>query len=132
MIYIDTSALVKLVVAEQESSHLIDWLNSRQDQPLVTSVVGHIELVRVAGRVGEVETAAAQHLAATVDALTLSDSIASYAATLSLATLRTLDAIHLATAHEYRQDLSTLCAYDHRLIEAARSHRLPVTSPGAG
>ena len=132
MIYIDTSALVKLVVAESESSALIGWLDGRADQPLVTSIVGRIELTRAASRGGEAAIAAAQALAATVDILVLSDSIASQAATLSPTNLRTLDAIHLATAYEYRQGLSALCVYDHRLVEAARFHGLPVTSPGRG
>jgi predicted nucleic acid-binding protein len=130
MIYIDTSALVKLVVAEEESSELIDWLNNRQEQPLVTSIVGHIELIRAAGRVGAAATAAARRLADRVDTLTLTDEIAHDAEALSPATLRTLEAIHLATANEYRRNLSAFCAYDQRLIAAARTHRLPVACPG--
>jgi predicted nucleic acid-binding protein len=130
MIYIDTSALVKLVATESESAALIDWLNSRLDEPLVTSIVGRIELTRAAARIGDAAVVAAQRLAATVDTLVLSDSIASQAAILSPTTLRTLDAIHLATAYEYRQRLSAFCVYDQRLVEAARNHALPVTSPG--
>lgn len=130
MIYIDTSALVKLVVAEPESDELIDWLNSRSDIPLVTSVIGRVELIRAAGRLSVAALAAAQRLATTVDILLLSDAIAHLAATLPPSELRTLDAIHLATAHLHRDILTAVCAYDRRLVAAARSQRLPVVTPG--
>ena len=131
MIYVDTSAIVKLVVAEAESPELIDWLNANPEQPLATSVIGHIELIRAAGRVGAAAMATAQRLAATVDTLILTDAIASLAATLAPSELRTLDAIHLATAHFHRRSLVALCAYDHRLVAAAKDQQLPVASPGA-
>ena len=121
MIYIDTSAMVKLVVAEEESSELIDWLNA---QPLVTSVIGHIELIRAAGRVGPAAMATEQRLAATVDILILTDAIANLAATLEHSELRTLDAIHLATAHFHRRSIVALCAYDPRLVVAAKGQQL--------
>lgn len=130
MIYIDTTAMVKLVVAEPESAALIDWLNARAEHPLVTSMVGRIELIRAARRQGSAASAAAQRLAATVDVLLLTDAIANLAAALAPPELRTLDAIHLATAHFHRDALTAVCAYNHRLIAAARDHQLPVATPG--
>lgn len=130
MIYLDTSAMVKLVTAEQESPALIDWLNANPDENLATSVIGHIELVRAAGRVGAAAVAVAHKLASTIDTLILTDTIAAVAATISPTELRTLDAIHLATAHTHRGGLIALCAYDHRLLEAAASQDLPTVSPG--
>lgn len=129
MIYIDTSAMVKLVAAEPESAVLINWLNAHLDEPLATSTIGHIELVRAAARTGPAATAAARNLASTIDTLVLTDAIASAAATISPTELRTLDAIHLATAHNHRQNLSAVCAYDRRLLEAAESQGLPIVSP---
>ena len=131
MIYIDTSAMVKLVVAEPESNALIDWLNSRTEQPLVTSVIGRIELIRAAARLGAATLAAAERLATMVDLLVLTDAIAQLAATLSPTELRTLDAIHLATAHIHRGTMTDFCAYDHQLRAAARDQQLPVVAPGA-
>ena len=107
MIYLDTSATVKLVTAEQESPALINWLNAHPDEHLATSAIGHIELV-------------------------LTDTIAAIAATIPPAELRTLDAIHLATAHAHRHSLTAFCVYDRRLLEAAESQDLPTVSPRNG
>lgn len=129
MIYLDTSAMVKLVVAEPESAALIDWLNEHDIEPLVTSVIGRIELLRAAMRVDAAGTAAARQLLASVDGLILTDEIVEQAGALAPSELRTLDAIHLATALVYRRSITALCAYDHRLLAAARVHGLPVVSP---
>lgn len=130
MIYLDTSAMVKLVVQEPESTALIDWLNARAEQPLATSVIGRIELIRAAARLGAATSAAADGLAAMVDVFVLTEAIAARASTLSPTELRTLDAIHLATAHIHRETLTDFCAYDRRLLAAAREQQLPVVAPG--
>ena len=130
MIYLDTSASVKLVVDEEESVALIGWLNARPEQSLATSVIGHIELMRAAARMGPAAVARARVVASTIDALVLTDTIAAATAEgISLGTLRTLDAIHLATAQVHRAVLTAFCAYDRRLLEAAVSHDLPAVSP---
>jgi predicted nucleic acid-binding protein len=131
MIYLDTSATVKLVAAEEESAALINWLNDHPDENLATNAIGHIELIRAAARTRPDAVALARNVASTIDTLVLTDTIASVAATISPAELRTLDAIHLATAHNHRQSLTALCAYDRRLLEAAESQGLPTASPGA-
>ena len=132
MIYLDTSATVKLVTAEEESAALINWLNVHPDEHLVTSVIGHIELIRAATRAGAAATAAARKVASTIDTLVLTDTIAAIAATIPPAELRTLDAIHLATAHAHRQSITAFCVYDRRLLEAAKSQDLPTVSPRNG
>lgn len=133
MIYLDTSATVKLVTAEQESPALINWLNAHPDEHLATSAIGHIELIRAATRAGAAATAAAARtVASTIDTLVLTDTIAAIAATIPPAELRTLDAIHLATAHAHRHSLTAFCVYDRRLLEAAESQDLPTVSPRNG
>ena len=133
MIYLDTSAMVKLVTAEQESPALINWLNAHPDEHLSTSAIGHIELIRAATRAGAAATAAAARtVASTIDTLVLTDTIAAIAATIPPAELRTLDAIHLATAHAHRHSLTAFCVYDRRLLEAAESQDLPTVSPRNG
>ena len=132
MIYLDTSATVKLVTAEQESRALINWLNDHPDEHLATSAIGHIELIRAATRAGAAATAAARNIASTIDTLVLTDTIAAIAATIPPAELRTLDAIHLATAHAHRHGLTAFCVYDRRLLEAAESQDLPTVSPSNG
>jgi predicted nucleic acid-binding protein len=129
MIYLDTSAMVKLIAAEEESVALINWLNSRPGENLATSTIGHIEVIRAAARLGPEAGARARDVASTVDALVLTDIIAASADTIPPAELRTLDAIHLATAHTHRQSLSALCAYDRRLLDAAEAQGLPTVSP---
>ena len=129
MIYLDTSATVKLVTAEQESPALINWLNVHPDEHLATSAIGHIELIRAATRAGAAPTAAAHTVASTIDTLVLTETIA---ATIPAAELRTLDAIHLATAHAHRHSLTAFCVYDRRLLEAAESQDLPTVSPRSG
>jgi hypothetical protein len=129
MIYLDTSATVKLVVAEKESPALINWLNDRLDQNLITSAVGNIELIRAAARVGPSAVARARNVASTIDTLVLTETIAAAAAAMPPAELRTLDAVHLATAHAHRRSLTAFCAYGRRLLEAAESQGLPTVSP---
>jgi hypothetical protein len=132
VIYLDTSATVKLVTAEQESPALINWLNAHPDEDLATSAIGHIELIRAATRAGAAAIAAARNIASTLDTLVLTDTIAAIAATIPPAELRTLDAIHLATAHTHRHSLTAFCVYDRRLLEAAESQGLPTVSPHNG
>jgi predicted nucleic acid-binding protein len=132
VIYLDTSATVKLVAAEPESPALIDWLNINPDEHLVTSVIGHSELIRAATRAGAPATVAARKVGSTIDTLVLTDTTAAIAATISPAELCTLDAIHLATAHADRHSLTAFCVYDRRLLEAAKSQDLPTVSPCNG
>jgi predicted nucleic acid-binding protein len=132
VIYLDTSATVKLVTAEQESLALIDWLNAHPNEHLATSAIGHIELIRAATRAGAAAAVAARTVASTIDTLVLTETIAAIAATIPPAELRTLDAIHLATAHAHRHSLTAFCVYDRRLLEAAQSQDLPIVSPRNG
>lgn len=129
MIYLDTSATVKLVAGEDESTALITWLNGHLDDNLATSAIGHIELIRAAARIGPDAVARARTVASTIDTLVLTDTIAATAATLLPPELRTLDAIHLATAQFHRDSVSAFCAYDRRLLDAAESIGLPAISP---
>jgi predicted nucleic acid-binding protein len=131
VIYLDTSAMVKLVVSEPESPELINWLNANSEQSFVTSVVGHIELNRAAGRLGPSATTAAQRISGAIDTFVLTDTIANLAATVGPSELRTLDAIHLATAYVHRSLLAAVCVYDRRLAHAAQTLRLPVAAPGS-
>ena len=130
MIYLDTSAMVKLVAAEPESTELIEWLNGRAEEALATSTVGHIELVRAARRTGHTAMLAAQRIANSIDTLLLTDTIAARARTIGSPGLRTLDAVHLATAAVHRDRITAFCAYDVRLLAAAEAEELPVTAPG--
>jgi predicted nucleic acid-binding protein len=102
------------------------------DEHLATSAMGHIELIRAATRAGAAATAAARNIASTIDTLVLTETIAAITATIPPPELRTLSAIHLATAHAHRHSLTAFCVYDRRLLEAAESQGLPTVSPHNG
>lgn len=130
MIYIDTSAMTKLLVEEPESSALINWIQERSDEPFVTSALGRVELMRTAtrdGMPGIVERA--RHLLDGLDILPITDKVIALAETVGPATLRSLDAIHLASAAQIRSELMAFVAYDARLLHGCRSIDLPTATP---
>jgi predicted nucleic acid-binding protein len=132
VVYLDTSALVKLVAAEPETDALTAWLRERPVR--VTSIVGRIELLRAVRRVTSAsrDDALSARASAVVDSLAvtvLSDAIAERAANLDPGVLRTLDAIHLATAI-LAGPIDGFVAYNERLVDAARSAGLTVVQPG--
>jgi predicted nucleic acid-binding protein len=127
LIYADSSALVKLVVEERESDAARVYLGG--DVTVVASRVGLIEAFRAVRRSDTVAPAPWDELVANVNVRELDRLIADRAASLEPAGLRTLDAIHLATALEIRGEIDAFVTYDTRLADAARTHRLPVVSP---
>lgn len=129
MIYLDTSALVRLLRHEPETAALSGWLRQRSDAPWVTSLVGRIELVRVSARYPTITRAALDVLIAGLNLVPLTDSVVISAETAGPPLLRTLDAIHLASALSIADALETFCCYDERLAVAASQHGLEVVAP---
>lgn len=125
--YLDTSALVKLVVPEPESAalraELARW-NRR-----VSSALVRAELIRASVRVGTGARRLAERMLATLDLIAVDDAILDAAGRLRPAELRTLDAIHLASAQVLGSALGGLVAYDTRLLESAKAARLPTIVP---
>lgn len=129
-VYLDASALVKLVLPEPESPALVEALAG--EPPLVTSIVGWIEThraVRAATDEAELHRGVAT-LFEQVALIEVSQRVAYATLNLQPRTLRTLDAVHLATALTLGQELDAFVVYDHRLAEAARQAGLPVRTPG--
>jgi predicted nucleic acid-binding protein len=124
--YVDASALVKLVLDEAESPALLRWYV--EAERLVTSRVGVVETVRASSR-RDHDAARRNRVLTDVEVYELDDSIANAAAVLPPPQLRTLDAIHLATAMALLPDLDAFVTYDDRLAEAARAIGLPVVRP---
>lgn len=127
-LYLDVSALVKLVLAEDESVALRAYLAASSAAQL-TSVVSGVELPRAAGRSISADQAL---VAATLDHLGLiglDPEVVQRAAGLDPPALRSLDAIHLASALGVRSDLIAFVTYDERLANAARAHGLVVAAP---
>ncbi|MHB8318353.1 MAG: type II toxin-antitoxin system VapC family toxin [Acidimicrobiales bacterium] len=129
MIYFDTSALVKLVFDELESAALADWLTLRADVPKVSSDLSTIELLRTCRRVDEDAVDAANQLLGGIDLLPMDRTIVEKAASLVPNELRSLDAIHLASALSVETTLTALVAYDVRLCSAAADAGIVVVSP---
>ena len=129
MVYLDTSALAKLVIEEPESAALRDFLASRGERSRITSALARAELLRTAQRRGEPAVSKARDVLETIAELTLTRALLDRAGALAPEELRTLDAIHLASALELGGDLQHVVAYDRRLLEAARRIGVPALAP---
>ncbi|HSF26382.1 MAG TPA: type II toxin-antitoxin system VapC family toxin [Actinomycetes bacterium] len=128
MLYLDSSALAKLVVAEAETDALLAVV-ARSDA-VVTCALATVEVVRAARLVDAALVPAARELVARLDQIPCSPDLLAEAGELQPAQLRSLDAIHLAAALRVaRHGLEAFVAYDRRLLSAAGSHGLPVRSP---
>jgi predicted nucleic acid-binding protein len=129
LVYLDSSALVKLVVAEPESSALIERLAGWPQR--VSSALALTELPRALDRagLGAVAQRRAEHVLGRIALVDIDRRVLGIAATLEPSALRTLDAIHLATALTVREDLEVVVTYDRRLRAAAERARIGVASP---
>ncbi len=126
--YIDTSALVKLVVAEPQTEALRSWLADRPRDPIACDLV-RTELMRAVRRAAPDRAARARDV---LDAITLCEvtsAVFEAAGRLEPAALRSLDAIHLAAALDLGDDLEGLVTYDMRLAEAAATFGIKVVAP---
>ena len=127
-LYVDTSALAKLLVAEPETEAFLALL-SRHERVL-TSAFSHVELMRVAHRIGPDRVPAATAILDSVYTIALSTPIIRAAGNLLPgSSLRSLDAIHLAAAASI-SDLVALCTYDERMRVAADQLGLHAIAPG--
>ncbi len=130
-VYLDASAIVKLVVPEPETDALLSALAGWPDR--LSSVVARVEIHRALWRAGS-PRAVRTRASAVIDALVLvrlDDAVLSRACLLKDPALRALDAIHLATALSLGDEPETFITYDRRLAAAARKQRLNVQHPGA-
>ncbi|WP_435110072.1 type II toxin-antitoxin system VapC family toxin [Nocardiopsis synnemataformans] len=132
MICLDTSAAIKLVRAEDESPILKTWLAERGGTPLVASALLQVELPRALRRSAPDLVEYAIPVMDRIGFYDIDETVRSVAASYSDPMLRSLDAIHLATADvAYRDHLTAFVTYDKRLLAAAEQVGLPVASPGA-
>lgn len=126
-IYLDTSAAAKVLVDEAESEALTAYLDDeRSNTEIVSSALLETELRRLAGRLG-LDQSTVSDLLTRIDLIDPSRSIFHEAGVLPGPTLRSLDALHLATALRIEADV--VVAYDLRLLDAARDLGLAIDSP---
>lgn len=124
MLYLDTSALVKLVRPEPESNALAAWLNARAGEAAVTSVLTEVELARAIRRSSPDRLADVAAVLARLARFEIDAAIRATAAAYTDPGLRSLDAIHLATADQLRSSgktISSFVTYHSRLARAANS-----------
>jgi predicted nucleic acid-binding protein len=129
VIYLDTSAFVKLVRGERETPSLQEFLTERPGTPLVSSALLVVETRRAIVRQAPGELARADLLLTRIDQVDITRAVVEAASRLPDPTLRSLDAIHLATALQLGQELTALVTYDSRLAAAAGRQQLPVVTP---
>lgn len=125
--YVDSSAIVKLAVREPESAVLRSFLRRRR--PLVSSALSRAEVLRALLPAGEEVLSQGRSVLRRFDLVRLNDRVLNAAGLLLPAGLRTLDAIHLATAEQLGDELRALVTYDLRMAEAARQLGYRVVSP---
>jgi len=129
VIYADTSALAKLVIAQDETAALRRWLTPKlRRTTLVINAVGEVGLRRLAARSGHGVPQAAASLLVQIDILALTATARASAAQLLPVEVRTLDALHIASAADL-VPLEGLLTYDARTASAARGLGLPVVTP---
>lgn len=125
--YMDSSAINKLVQPERESDALRAFVAGRVNR--ATSVVGRVEVLRFAHRHSPAAVIAAQSALAAMILVEIDVNVADTAALLPPAVLRSLDAIHLASALQFGDQLAEVVTYDVRMQEAARAAGLTVAAP---
>ena len=125
--YLDSSAIVKLVVAEPESKALRRYLSHRQ--PLVSSALARTEVVRALLPSGADAVTRGEEALRRIQLLRVNDRVLREAGRMQPAELRSLNAIHLASANEMGTSVRQIVTYDERMAEAAKAGGLSVASP---
>lgn len=126
--YIDSSAFVKLVSFEPQTDALLDWIAEARPV-LFASELLRTEVIRAVRRFDPNALVAAKDLLHAVNLLAMPSSTFARAAELDPGILRSLDALHLASALDLGDDLDVLVTYDDRLAEACALHGVAVVAP---
>ena len=129
MIYLDTSAFVKLVWRERETPALQGFLRERPGAMPVSSALLVVETRRAILPEDPGQLPRADLLLTRVGQVGVTRSVIEAASRLPDPALRPLDAVHLATALQLDPDLDALVTYDSRLAAAAGRQHLPVVTP---
>jgi uncharacterized protein len=128
-LYLDTSALVKLIVTEDETPALRTFLREFANDVRFTAALSRTELLRAVRRSGSFELAAhANRVLGRLDMVTLTNRLLDEAGAIGPPELRTLDAIHLAAART-APALRGFITYDLRLAAAAEAVGVAVVTP---
>ena len=126
--YLDTSALVKLVVVEPETPALRAWLRDADRVPVACDLA-RTELLRAVRRAAPDRLLQARAVLDSLTLTTVTTALFEEAGRLDPADMRSLDALHLAAAIDLGDDLVSLVTYNDRLASAARANGITVTTP---
>lgn len=129
MLYLDSSAIVKLVAPEPETDALMSFLGT--DPERVSSALAFVEVCRAVQRLGgdEALLRRARQVLSRISLIKIDNPVIRTAAELDPQMLRSLDAIHLATALSTVEPVAALVTYDSRLRDASRLSGIAVESP---
>lgn len=127
MTYVDSSAIVKLAVAEPESAALRQYLSRRR--PLVSSTLAQTEVARALMPSGPEAVARGEFVLRRIQLLRVNDRVLTEAGQMTPTELRSLDAIHLASARQLGASVRQIVTYDERMAEAAKACGWAVSSP---
>lgn len=125
--YVDSSAILKLVASEPESAALTRFLKSRES--LVSSGLAITEVTRAVRELGEKFVDRANEVLRRIELVRISNEVLKAAGLVEPASLRSLDAIHIATAALFGETLTGLVTYDGRMKQAAGSFGWNVQAP---
>lgn len=128
MIYLDASALVTSVARRMPVTALEAYLAASTDARICTSTIGFVETVRVCDRLGDYPGLMTLLLRECTE-IPVTDVVRDAAARVP-GSLRSLDAIHVASAELLGPELTTMITYDKQMADAARRVGLPVAMPG--
>lgn len=130
LFYVDTSAALKLLVEESHSRAFAAFYDEHARASWVSSSLLRVEMVRAVTRVMPAALPDARELLTAFDYVSIDDEIVDAAMNEPDRMLRSLDAIHLATARVLGPDLTGLVTYADRLVTAAADAGIPVVAPG--
>ena len=127
MVYLDSSALVKLVVAEPESAALRRYLDDEPDR--ASCALSRVEILRAVREHGPAALTRARRLLHRLHLVQIDDELLDAAAAIDASVLRSLDAVHLAAAQLFGDELRAVVTYDRRMAAAAAHVGLSVIAP---
>ena len=134
MIYLDSAAVIKLLRREPATEDLVAWLNDRSGMSLVASALVEVEVPRALRRAAPQALVGVPSVLSRLYRVEIDATVRSAAGAYSEPLLRSLDAIHLATAEilarQAGSDFAAFVTYDRRLLDGAKGVGLPVASPG--
>lgn len=131
MIYLDSSALIKLIAPEAESKTLSEWIRANWEQARMTSGLAHVDVLRGFREVGPAAEDLASIVLSKIEQVPVSREVLEAAAELPMR-LDTVGAVHVGSARTLGDGLFAYVSYDSELLAAAAQAGLPTAQPGAG